>query len=248
MENELSGIAINLTTKDGYVISAYCWDKVENPRAVLQIFHGMAEHAGRYDRLAKYLNTQGIVVFGDDHRGHGKTSQLNGKLGVIGKNGFYNIVEDEYMITKMLKEKYPHIPIYILAHSFGSFIGQEYITKYGSQINGLILSGSAAQIGVEFKFAKILAAIQIKFFGEEKEAKLLDKLSFGSYNNKINNPVTEFDWLSYDAVEVKKYIDDEYCGFIWFFLTFGYITSPNSLEYSFISRKSEESHITHILT
>jgi len=214
MVSELNELNINLTAKDNHVISVYCWDKVENPRAVLQIFHGMAEHAGRYDRLAKYLNTQGFVVFGDDHRGHGKTSQLNGKTGVIGKNGFYNIVEDEFMITKLLKQKYPNTPIYVLAHSFGSFIGQEYITKYGNQINGLILSGSAAQTGAEFRFAKILASFQVKLFGEEREAKFLDKLGFGSYNKRIANPSTGFDWLSCDTAEVKKYIDDKYCGFI----------------------------------
>ncbi|MHB8064391.1 MAG: alpha/beta hydrolase, partial [Ruminiclostridium sp.] len=206
-------LTFNITAKDSHVISVYCWDRVENPRAVLQIFHGMAEHAGRYERFAKYLNTQGIVVIGNDHRGHGKTSQFNGKPGVIGQNGFYNIVEDEFMLTKMLKEKYPNTPIYVLAHSFGSFVGQEYITNYGSEIDGLILSGSAAQTGAEFKFAKILASIQAKLFGEEKEAKLLEKLSFGGYNKKIYNPSSGFDWISRDTEEVKKYDDDPFCGF-----------------------------------
>lgn len=214
MESGVNANTIKFTASDNYEIIVYYWDKVEKPRAILQIFHGMAEHAERYDRLAKYLNTQGIIVYGDDHRGHGKTSELNGKPGVIGINGFYNIVEDEYMITKMLKVKYPDTPIYVLAHSFGSFVAQEYITKYGNEIAGLILSGSAAQTGPEFKVAKILASIQIKLFGEEKEAKLLEKLSFGSYNKQISNPVSSFDWLSCDAAEVKKYIDDKYCGFI----------------------------------
>jgi len=213
MENNLAELTINLKANDNHVISVYCWDKVEKPRAVLQIFHGMAEHAGRYARLAKFLNSQNIIVFGDDHRGHGKTSQLNGKPGVIGKNGFYNIVEDEYMITKMLKEKYPNIPIFLFTHSFGSFVGQEYITKYGNEIDGVILCGSAAQIGPEFKFAKILALIQVKLLGEEKEAKLLEKLSFGSYIKKIHNPRSASDWISSDPDEVKKYIDDKYCGF-----------------------------------
>lgn len=212
MQNDLTEKTINLRAKDGHVISIYSWDKVENPRAVLQIFHGMSEHAGRYHRFAKQLNSQGIVVFGDDHRGHGKTAALNGRLGVIGKDGFYNIVEDEYMITKMLKEKYPDTPIYIFAHSFGSFVGQEYITKYGGEINGIILCGSAAQIGAEFKLAKILASIQIKLFGEEKQAKLLDKLSFGGYNKKIDISDGS-SWLSRDSKEVIKYSNDSDCGF-----------------------------------
>jgi alpha-beta hydrolase superfamily lysophospholipase len=214
MEKEFKDLTINLTANDNQIISVYCWDEVETPRAIIQIFHGMAEHAGRYAGFAKYMNTQDIIVIGNDHRGHGKTSQLNGKPGVIGKNGFYKIVEDELMITKMLKEKYPNTPIFIFAHSFGSFVGQEYITKYSSEIDGIILSGSAAQKGLEFKLAKILALIQISIFGEEKKAKFLELLCFRNYNKKIQNPNSTFDWLSCDIKEVKKYDHDPLCGFI----------------------------------
>lgn len=211
-----TGQNVNITEfkgKDNSPVCIYCWEKVDKPKTILQIFHGMAEHAGRYGRLAGYLNAHGIVVIGHDHRGHGKTSQLNGKPGVIGADGFNNIVEDGHRITAMLKEKYPDIPVFILAHSFGSFAGQQYITQYGSDIAGIILSGSAAQIGPEFRFAKLLAFAQMKLWGEEKQAKLIERLSFGSYNRKIQDPQTGFDWLSRDAAEVKKYIDDEYCGF-----------------------------------
>ncbi len=211
MERE-KDLTAKLTAKDGHIISVYCWDKVENPRAVFQIFHGMGEHAGRYERIANYLNSKGIAVVGDDHRGHGKTALLNGTRGNIGKNGFYNIVEDEYMITQLMKKKYTNTPVYIFAHSFGSFIGQEYITRYGSEIDGIILCGSAAQTGFEFKIAKILALVQRKLFGEEKDAKLMEKLSFGSFNKKIDTSDNS-NWLSRDSAEVKKYADDPLCGF-----------------------------------
>ncbi|MDF2987675.1 MAG: pldB [Eubacterium sp.] len=211
MERE-KDLNIKLTAKDGHVISVYCWDKVEHPRAVFQIFHGMGEHAGRYERIAGYLNSKGIAVVGDDHRGHGKTALLNGTHGNIGKNGFYNIVEDEYMITQFMKKKYANTPVYIFAHSFGSFIGQEYITRYGNNIDGIILCGSAAQTGVEFKIAKILATVQRKLFGEEKTAKLMEKLSFGSFNKKIDTS-DNTNWLSRDSAEVMKYADDPLCGF-----------------------------------
>ncbi len=116
------------------------------------------------------------------------------------------------MITQILKKKYPNIPIYIFAHSFGSFVGQEYITKYSKDINGIILCGSSAQKGLKFISAKVIASIYSKIFGEEKEAKFLEKLSFRSYNNRIA-PSDKTNWLSRDLEEVTKYYTDPNCGF-----------------------------------
>ena len=202
-----------LTAADEHKICLYCWETAEKPAAVLQIFHGMAEHAGRYGRLAAFLNSHGIAVFGNDLRGHGKTAQQNGKPGVTGKNGLYRMVEDQYLITKELKQRYPEIPVFVLAHSFGSFVGQEYITRYGNEIDGIILSGSAAQIGAEIRLGKLLSRLQTGIWGEEKPARLIEKLSFGTYNKKIAEPKSSFDWLSRDEAEVLKYMEDKDCGF-----------------------------------
>ncbi len=211
MESELKN-TVNLIAKDGQKINVYCWEDVEKPRAVVQIFHGMAEHAARYDRFAKYLNSLGIVAFADDHRGHGVTGTTNGNLGSLGRDGFNKVVEDEDMITQMIKVKYPNLPVFVFAHSFGSFVGQEYITRYSNNIKGIILCGSAAQIGAKFVAAKAIAAIYKTIFGAEKEAKFLYNLSFGSYNKRIA-PGDKTNWLSRDLDEVTKYAADPYCGF-----------------------------------
>lgn len=213
MDKQSEAKIVWLTASDEHKISLYCWETVEKPAAVLLIFHGMAEHAGRYGRLAAFLNTHGIVVFGNDLRGHGKTALLNGKPGVTGENGFYKIVEDQYLLTKELKQRYPEIPVFILAHSFGSFVGQEYITRYGNEINGIILSGSAAQTGAEIRLGKLLSWIQVRTSGADKPARLIEKLSFGTYNKKIKKPKNSFDWLSRDEAEVRKYMEDKDCGF-----------------------------------
>ncbi len=213
MEKNRSPRMYTMKVPDGHNISVYSWDEVEKPEAVLQIFHGMAEHAGRYHRFARFLNSNGIIVIGNDHRGHGITAQQNGKIGVIGKNGFNKIVEDEYTLTKQLKQQYNDIPVFILGHSFGSFVGQEYITRYGNEIEGIILSGTAAQDGADVRLGKLLAAILARLAGEEKPARLIELLTFGTYNKRVVNPKTLFDWISRDDAEVRKYIDDEHCGF-----------------------------------
>ena len=189
------------------------WDEVDDPKGVVQIFHGMAEHSERYNDFALYLNSKGYIVYADDHRGHGKSKDSNG-YGYLGNNGFYSVVEDEGNITKLIKERYNELPIYIFAHSFGSFVGQEYITKFSDKISGVILSGSAKQDGIDVKFGRVFANIQSKLIGDSKPAHFIDKMSFGSFNKKVNNPKSKFDWLTRDDKEVNKYKDDSFCGFV----------------------------------
>lgn len=209
---KVEGNDFSLKAKDGQGVYVYVWDNVEEPIGVVQIFHGMAEHAKRYERFAKFLNDKGFIVYANDHRGHGKTAGSVDDLGYIGKDGFSNIVEDEYLITQTIKEKYPNLPVFILGHSFGSFIAQEYIIRYSNNINGVIISGSAQNKGPLISMGKILAYIEMKLRGEKHPSKFLDHMSFGSYNNKIEQPNSTFDWLSRDQAEVKKYDDDAYCG------------------------------------
>lgn len=204
---------MEVVAKDNHKLFLYCWKDVQNPKAVILIIHGMSEHAARYEAFARFLNENGFVVYANDLRGHGKTTSRNGTLGYIGEDGFNRIVEDEYMITQKIKQEYPELPVVLFTHSFGSFVGQEFLTRYSSEINGMILCGSAAQQGLKFKTAAILAAIYRKIYGEKKEAKFLNQLSFGSYNKRILNGGLN-DWLSRDPDIVKKYNDDPECGFI----------------------------------
>lgn len=200
---------------DGHKVFVYYWDNVSEPKGVIHIFHGMAEHAGRYKRLAEYLNTKGFIVYANDHRGHGKTTGTIEELGYIGEDGFNRIVEDQHIIKEVIKEKYPELPIFVLGHSFGSFIAQEYITRYGGEIQGVILSGSALMKGIDVTLGKFIATIEKSIFGDKKKSNLMDRLSFGSYNKKIKDSKSQFEWLSTDLEEVKKYDDDPFCGTVF---------------------------------
>src|SRR5699024_7824475 len=190
------------------------WDNVEVPIGVVQIIHGMAEHSKRYDEFAHFLNHKGYIVYADDHRGHGYSLEDGEVFGYIGVDGFNHIVEDEKIISDLIKKKHEKLPLYIFSHSFGSFIGQEYIIRYSNNIDGIILSGSAKQGGIDVKAGSVLASIQNKIFNNKSEAKLIDKLSFGSFNKGIDNRTTKFDWLTRDQHTVEEYIADEFCGFI----------------------------------
>lgn len=196
---------------NGQEIFCWRWDAAAQPLGVLQIFHGMAEHAGRYADFAQYLNTQGFTVYACDMRGHGRTGELNGDSCHMGKGGFIGSVEDQALLMNLIKEKHPGVPLTILGHSFGSFLAQEFIKHHGGEIAGLILSGSSYMKGADISAGYVLAKLSM-LIGSRRPNKLLDKLSFGSYNKRIQKPSSKFSWLSRDENQVKKYEESHFCG------------------------------------
>ena len=112
---------------DGTTLCAYIWDDCTNKKGVIQLIHGMKEHATRYDALARFLNNHGFIVFADDHRAHGKTAKSPEDLGKYDKksNIYLDTVKDEIEISKMLHEKYKGLPLLVFGHSYGSLIAQK---------------------------------------------------------------------------------------------------------------------------
>lgn len=202
------------TSFDGTVLQCYIWNDVKNPKGVVQISHGMAEHARRYDNFATFLNRNGYIVYADDHRAHGLTSTKQSTKGVKGyhKGDIYmDTVKDEIAITDYLAEKYG-LPVVYLGHSYGSMLGQRYI-EMPNKSCGAVLCGSANMKGAVLGVGSSIANMQYALLGGEKEGKLLNSLSFGSYNAKFKKDKTPFAWLSRDKEQVKKYIFDEQCGY-----------------------------------
>ncbi len=200
---------------DGTVIQCYLWDNVRNPKGVVQISHGMAEHARRYDDFANFLNQNGYVVYADDHRAHGMTSTKQSTKGVKGYHKgdiFFDTVKDECAITAMLKDRYG-VPVIYLGHSYGSMLGQRYIEEC-KDYTAAVLSGSAMMKGAILTGGAALAGLQYKLHGGEKTATFLDKMSFGSYNKPFKSEKVNFAWLSRDRETVKKYNLDEQCGYV----------------------------------
>lgn len=224
-------------SKDGSIIHAYKWgQKTPKTKAIIQISHGMAEHAGRYDEFAKTMVNENFILYGNDHRGHGKNILDLRDLGYLGKtDGFINLVRDMVSLTDIIKEENDGLPIILLGHSMGSFAAQRYIMDYPNKIQGLILSGSNGSQGFILKFGKFLAKIEKTLRGDKAKSQILNKLSFGSYNKNFAPNRTEFDWLSRNEKSVDRYINDSYCGTVFpasfyyeFFDTLEYIENSNN--------------------
>lgn len=195
---------------EGVLISCYKWIPQGEVKAVLQIVHGMEEHAKRYDRFAKYLNDRGIAVYAHDHRGHGE-SVSDDDFGYYGEGGFDLAVENAYTVTRTIKNEFPDVPNYIFGHSMGSFVTQRFIQKHGDDVKKCVLCGSN---GPDFWMSlsgRMGGKIVSLFKGPKHYSNFLNNAAFASYNKK-NEHRTDSDWLSRDSAEVDKYINDPLCG------------------------------------
>jgi len=114
----------------------------ENPKAVVQVVHGLAEYVGRYQNVVDALIPRGFAIYGDDHRGHGKSE---GERGYV--DSFMHFIEDEKILFDIIKKKHPNLPIFMLGHSMGSLIAIKFVELYEKDLKGLILSGTGNKPG-----------------------------------------------------------------------------------------------------
>lgn len=161
----------------------------DNPKAVVQIVHGFAEHSGRYMNVVNTLIPEGYAIFANDHRGHGKS---DGQRNYV--DNFEQFVEDEKILLGIIKKEHPNLPIFMLGHSMGSMIAIYFTKQYESELKGLILSGVGTDIGGD-------VGGFIRFVG-----KLISKIA-------PTLPVAVGDlsqYLSHDPQVVEAYNNDPY--------------------------------------
>ncbi|HBZ0364416.1 TPA: alpha/beta hydrolase, partial [Clostridioides difficile] len=208
----------NFTFKgeEGLDIYTYKWEdeNIKKPKAVIQIAHGMAETAQRYETFAKVLTKNGYIVYINDHRGHGKTAKIIENVGHLAeKEGFRCLVEDMYTLTNIIKKENEDLPIYLFGHSMGSFASQRYIMDYSNNLSGLILCGSNGKQGIILNLAHLIINREIKKYGRRSKSNKINNLIFGGEIIRRNEK-TKFDWLSRDKEQVEKYINDPFCGVV----------------------------------
>lgn len=178
---------------------------VENPKAVMVIVHGMQEHSGRYDEVAKEFNKSNIAVVTSDLRGHG--DNISYAPGLDKGNIFLNIVADQRAIIEKVKEIYPNVPVVVLGHSYGSFVTQRLI-RDRVNVDKFILSGSSYMKGAIISAGGMVAGISRVFKGREKPANMIEAMSIKGYGKGFEDG----NWLSRDVSVWEKYKQDPKCG------------------------------------
>jgi alpha-beta hydrolase superfamily lysophospholipase len=144
--------ATELTFVDahGVTVHYYVW-QANQPKAVVQLAHGLGEYASRYEHLGSSLAAAGISVYAADNRGHGKTGlgQTKGdhsKLGKLGVGGLRAAIGDLHQLTEIVKHDHPGLPVAFLGHSMGSLIGQKLVHAYPKDFDAVIFTGTAYRV------------------------------------------------------------------------------------------------------
>jgi alpha-beta hydrolase superfamily lysophospholipase len=184
---------LQLPAPDGHAIDIYAWLPETPPRAIVQIAHGMGEHAQRYAATAEALVAAGHAVYANDHRGHGRRAFEAQQLGKFGEAGFSAVAADMALLTRHLRTLHAGRRVVLLGHSMGSFAAQDYVLDHSALLDGLVLSGSAA-LDQRIAAMKLDPTLRVA-------------------NASFEPSRTPFDWLSRDDAAVDAYVADPLCGF-----------------------------------
>lgn len=187
----------SINTFDNLTISMASAD-INNPKAVIQIIHGLKEHKKRYYEFAKYLNNNGYTVIMSDNRGHGYSVNDDYPLGYMAD--IHILIKDQFEITKYIKSHYKNIPIYLLGHSYGSMIARTYLQNYDEEISKLILSGTVAYnnfVNIGLILGKIINIIK----GEKGSSIILQKIADSD----------DISWVCSNNETMKQYKSDYFC-------------------------------------
>jgi alpha-beta hydrolase superfamily lysophospholipase len=191
VDTTIPSVAFHFASTDGLRIVCSRWDARGPARGVVQIAHGMGEHIGRYADTVAALTFAGLTVYGNDHRGHGRTAPSTAHLGDFGEGGFELLVDDMVRLSRIARDELPGVPFFLLGHSMGSFAAQRYALDHSGDIDGLILSGSGALDGL---------------------ARLVGSASPGSnlLNAAFEPSRTPSDWLSRDNAVVDALLNESH--------------------------------------
>jgi alpha-beta hydrolase superfamily lysophospholipase len=186
---------VDYESTGGVRIAAYRWDPEGAPRAIAQVAHGVGEYAQRYQPLVDDLLAAGYVVYSHDHRGHGNTATSPAANGVLGDDGWGELVADIGRTGALARDAHPGLPLVLVAHSLGSFAAQQWLLDHSDDVTAVVLSGTAV--------------IDLL----EPAMNLDEPMDLSAFNAPFDPPRTEFDWLSRDEAQVDAYIADPLCGF-----------------------------------
>ena len=229
------------STDNTTTLRGICWENpaTATPRGIVQLLHGMAEHIERYDEFARFLVSQGFIVVGHDHLGHGHSVHQTEP-----RHGFFTqekspdvVVADAYQVTALMQARYPELPYYVLGHSMGSFVLRNYLTLHSQQINGAIIMGTGGpQPALKLALPLVTA---LNRWAPAQTNHVLDQLAFASFSKHFPEKRSAFDWLSKNQANVDHYLADPLAGFV--FTNNGFYTL-----FHLMARATAKNWFTHV--
>lgn len=186
----------------------------EQPRGILQIVHGMAEHRRRYYDFMEYCAERGFVTIIHDHRGHGDSLKDSDDLGYFYENGAQGMIEDVHQITEYIRAMYPTLPLTLLGHSMGSLVVRCSLKQYDQAIDKLIVCGSPSK-NLAVRAGRALVRAMTKVKGGHFRSKFVGNLLNRNFSKRFPNEGSENAWIVSDPAVVAAYDADAKSGFIF---------------------------------
>lgn len=189
------------------------WAPLTPVRMIVQIVHGIAEHVERYSDFAQFLNQRHALVVAEDHMGHGGSLAPGDPPGYF-YGGWTAAVDDTFSLLQKTKKEHPQIPYVLLGHSMGSFLTRTLLYRYpDSGIRAAVICGTSWQPAPVLRAGLAMCRLACQKEGETHTSDSLRELIFGSYNKRVEDPQTPFDWICSDRSVIDAYVADPLCGF-----------------------------------
>lgn len=203
-----------LPSETGADLAVRYQSPIGQPRAILQICHGLAEHSGRYSRFANFMAQRGLAVYAHDHRGHGRTTAPGAVIGrFANQDGVDKVLADVKAVTDYASAAHPGLPVILFGHSMGGLIALNTALSNPRTYAGLAIWNSNFAVGAMGRLAQFVLKTERALKGSDVPSMLLPKLTFETWGKSMPNYKTQADWLSRDRTEVEAYEADPLCGF-----------------------------------
>ncbi|HHW24823.1 MAG TPA: alpha/beta fold hydrolase [Bacillota bacterium] len=212
---EYEKIAGTFPSADGSCDVAYYIyrPKEQNPKAVIQVCHGMCEYIERYERegFMSDMTARGYVVCGCDHLGHGRTAPSEEELGYFAE--YEPLADNQKLLYDIVRKTYRRLPYILFGHSMGSFVARDFMVRYGTSIDGVVLCGTSGTSKQPLGFGIFLTSLIERLRGDHYRSKLVANLADTGRNKSWKNERDSLSWLT-DVKECRdRYRNDPLCTF-----------------------------------
>lgn len=202
-----------LASPTGAELNLYVKHASGQPHAIVQINHGLADHAARYARFADFLGERGYQVYAHDHRGHGATKAPDAPPGRFADaDGGAKVIADVAAVHDLIAREQPGLPVIVFGHSLGASVALNFVLRHSPRIHAAAIWNGNFSAGLLGQIALGMLAWERFRLGSDVPSRMLPRLTFRAWGKAVPDRRTPFDWLSRDAAEVEKYITDPLCG------------------------------------
>lgn len=193
-------------------VQGWAYVPAVKPKGIVQLIHGFGEHSRRYLHMIVTFMDMGYIVAADDHVGHGKTAMMSNTWGDWGDKGFHTMMEDEHTFTTIVKAMYPDLPYFLFGHSMGSFIARDYICKYGSELAGVTICGTAGVFRNTAESRALLEKLVAEGKGDESDAEAVGVL-LGWMGERCGEVKLGNEWICHDELVQLDHANDPFDAF-----------------------------------